>query len=110
MKKFNLIEACSIVGDALASRMELASKRETMSILMPLLKDCLTLLTARFPCLRIMRVTFYTMSVIPEHKIRRIHSRKSHSGPNHAFMYKGETSSSRQSTSAKLPKKKTPIA
>jgi hypothetical protein len=33
----------------------------------------------------------------PEHKIRRIHSRRSHSGPNHAFMYKGETSSSRQS-------------
>ena len=28
----------------------------------------------------------------PEHKIRRIHSRKSHSGPNHAFMYKGEIS------------------
>jgi hypothetical protein len=46
----------------------------------------------------------------PEHKIRRIHSRKSHSGPNHAFMYKGETSSCRQSTHAKLPKKKTPIA
>jgi hypothetical protein len=46
----------------------------------------------------------------PEHKIRRIHSRKSHSGPNHAFMYKGETSSSRQSTHAKLPKKKTPSA
>jgi hypothetical protein len=46
----------------------------------------------------------------PEHKIRRIHSRKSHSGPNHAFMYKGETSSSRHSTRAKLPKKKTPIA
>jgi hypothetical protein len=31
----------------------------------------------------------------PEHKIRRIHSRKPHSSPNHAFMYKGETSSSR---------------
>jgi hypothetical protein len=46
----------------------------------------------------------------PEHKIRRIHSRKSHSGPNHAFMYKGETSSSRQSTRAKLPKKKTHVA
>jgi hypothetical protein len=45
----------------------------------------------------------------PESKIRRIHSRKSHSGPNHAFMYKGEISSSRQSTRAKLPKK-TPIA
>jgi hypothetical protein len=46
----------------------------------------------------------------PEHKIRRIHSRKAHSGPNHAFMYKGKTSSSRQSTRAKLPKKKTPSA
>jgi hypothetical protein len=46
----------------------------------------------------------------PEHKIRRIHSGKSHFGPNHAFMYKGETSSSRQSTRAKMPKKKTPIA
>jgi hypothetical protein len=46
----------------------------------------------------------------PESKIRRIHSRKSHSGANHAFMYKGETSSSRQSTCAKLPRKKTPIA
>jgi hypothetical protein len=46
----------------------------------------------------------------PESKIKRIHSRKSHSGPNHAFMYKGETSSSRQATRAKLPRKKTPIA
>jgi hypothetical protein len=46
----------------------------------------------------------------PESKIRRIHSRKSHSGPNHAFMYKGETSSSRQSTHARLPKRKTPTA
>jgi hypothetical protein len=46
----------------------------------------------------------------PESKIRRINSRKSHSGPNHAFMYKGETSSSRQSTRAKLPKRKTPSA
>jgi hypothetical protein len=42
----------------------------------------------------------------PEHKIRRIHSRKSHSGSHHAFMYKNETSSSRQSTHVKLPKKK----
>jgi hypothetical protein len=46
----------------------------------------------------------------PEDKIRRVHSRKSHPGPNHAFMYKGETSSSRQPTRAKLPKKKTPSA
>jgi hypothetical protein len=46
----------------------------------------------------------------PENKIRRVHSRKSHSGPNHAIMYKGETSSSRQPTHAKLPKRKTPNA
>jgi hypothetical protein len=46
----------------------------------------------------------------PEHKIRRIHSRKSHSGSHHAFMYKNETSSSRHSTHVKLPKKKSPIA
>jgi hypothetical protein len=46
----------------------------------------------------------------PEHKIRRIHSRKSHSGSHHAFIYKSEASSSRQSTHVKLPKKKSPIA
>jgi hypothetical protein len=46
----------------------------------------------------------------PEHKIRRIHFRKSHSGSHHAFMYKSEASSSRQSTHVKLPKKKSPIA
>jgi hypothetical protein len=46
----------------------------------------------------------------PEHKIRRIHSRKSHSSSHHAFMHKSEASSSRQSTRAKLPKKITPIA
>jgi hypothetical protein len=46
----------------------------------------------------------------PEHKIRRIRSRKSHSISHHAFMYKNEASSSRQSTNVKLPKKKTPTA
>jgi hypothetical protein len=46
----------------------------------------------------------------PEHKIRRIHSRKSHSGSHHAFMYKSETSSSRRSTHVKMPKKKSPTA
>jgi hypothetical protein len=46
----------------------------------------------------------------PEHKIRRIHSRKSHSGTHHAFMHKNETSSSRHSTHVKMPKKKSPVA
>jgi hypothetical protein len=45
-----------------------------------------------------------------EHKIRRIHARKSHSISHHTFMYKNMTSSSRQSTHVKLPKKKSPIA
>jgi hypothetical protein len=46
----------------------------------------------------------------PEHKIRRIHARKPHTASHHAFIYKNEASSSRQSTHVKLPKKKTPAA
>jgi hypothetical protein len=46
----------------------------------------------------------------PEHKIRRIHARKPHTVSHHAFMYKNEAFSSRQSTHVKLPKKKTPTA
>jgi hypothetical protein len=45
----------------------------------------------------------------PEHKIRRIHARKSHSVSHHAFMYKNEASSSRHSTHVKMTKK-TPTA
>jgi hypothetical protein len=44
-----------------------------------------------------------------EHKIRRIHARKSHSVSHHAFTYKNESSSSRHSTHV-MPKKKTPTA
>jgi cell division septum initiation protein DivIVA len=46
----------------------------------------------------------------PEHKIRRSHAKKSHSFSHHAFMYKNEASSSRQSTHVKLPKRKTLVA
>jgi hypothetical protein len=45
-----------------------------------------------------------------EHKIRRIHARKPHNVTHHAFMYKNEAPSSRQSTHVKLPKKKSPTA
>jgi hypothetical protein len=41
----------------------------------------------------------------PEHKIRRIHARKSHSVSHHAFIYKNEASSSRHSTHVKMPKR-----
>jgi hypothetical protein len=51
------------VVDALALRMALVSNREAMSKLMPP-KDCLILLRARLPWLRITRVTFYTLLVI----------------------------------------------
>jgi hypothetical protein len=42
----------------------------------------------------------------PEHKIRRIHARKSHSVSHHAFMYSNEASNSRHTTHIKMPKKK----
>jgi hypothetical protein len=45
-----------------------------------------------------------------EHKIRRIHAKKSHPVSHHAFMYKNEASSSRHSTHIKMPKNKTPTA
>jgi hypothetical protein len=45
-----------------------------------------------------------------EHKIKRIHANKSHSDSHHAYMYKNEASSSRQSTHVKLSKRKTPTA
>jgi hypothetical protein len=38
----------------------------------------------------------------PEHKIRRIHAKNSHYVSHHAFMYKNDASSSRQSTHVKL--------
>jgi hypothetical protein len=42
----------------------------------------------------------------PEHKIRRIHARKSHSVSHHAYMYSNEASSSRHTTHIKMPRKK----
>jgi hypothetical protein len=63
MKKINLLEACSKVGDALALRMALVSNREAMSSLMPA-KGCLILLRARLPWLRITRVIFYILLIM----------------------------------------------
>jgi hypothetical protein len=63
MKILNLLEACSIMGDALASSMALVSNREAMSSLMPL-KDYLILLRARLPWLKITRAIFYILLVI----------------------------------------------
>jgi hypothetical protein len=41
-----------------------------------------------------------------EHKIRRIHAKKSNPVAHHAYIYSNEASSSRHSTHIKMPKKK----
>jgi hypothetical protein len=68
MKILNLLEACSIMGDAQALRMVLVSNREAMSSLMPL-KDCLILLRVRLPWFRIMRAIFYILVIILSTKL-----------------------------------------
>jgi hypothetical protein len=68
MKSLNLLEACSIVGDALALRMALVSNRKAMSSLMTL-RNCLTLLRAKLPWFRIMRAIFCIMLMIPNTKL-----------------------------------------
>jgi hypothetical protein len=68
MKSLNLLEACSIMVDALALRMALVSNMEAMSSLMPL-RDCPTLLRARLPWYRIMRATFYILLIILSTKL-----------------------------------------
>jgi hypothetical protein len=62
MKNFNLLEACSIMGDALALRMALVSNRGEMSSLMSL-RNCLILLRAKLPWFRIMRAVFYILLI-----------------------------------------------
>jgi hypothetical protein len=109
IKNLNLLEACFIMGDALASKMALVSNREAMSSLMSL-RNCLTLLKGKAPMVQDNEGFILYPANYPEHKIRRIHAKKSHSVSHHAFIYKNEASSSRQSTHVKLPKKKTPIA
>jgi hypothetical protein len=68
MKFFNLLGACSIVGDALALRMALVSNREAMSSLMPL-RNCPTLSRAKLPWFRIMRAIFYILLIILSTKL-----------------------------------------
>jgi hypothetical protein len=62
MKILNLLEICSIMGDAPTLRMALVSDKGTkvMSSLMPP-KNCLILLRVRLLWFRIERVTFYIL-------------------------------------------------
>jgi hypothetical protein len=97
------------MGDALALRMVLASNKGAKATpnLMPRRTDYLILLRVRLPWFRIKRVTFLYHENYPEHKIRKIHARKSHTVSHHAYMYSNEAYSSRHSTHIKMPKNKT---
>jgi hypothetical protein len=98
------------MGDALVLRMALVSNKEAISSVMPL-KDCLILLRARLPWFRIMKATFYILLIIPNIKLGEFMLENfTLFIIMHAFMYKNEASSSRQSTHVKLPKKKIPVA
>jgi hypothetical protein len=72
MKNLNFLEACSIMGDALALRMVLVSNRgiKTTPSLMPL-RNYLILLRVRLPWFRIVRVTFYILQTISNTKLGR---------------------------------------
>jgi hypothetical protein len=91
------------VGDALALRLALASNRELNAP-----KKLSNFVKGKTPMVQDNEGYILYLAGYPEHKIIRIHSRKSHSGSHHVFMYKSEASSSRQSTHVKLPKKKSP--
>jgi hypothetical protein len=74
MKNLNLLVACSIMGDALALRMALASNKgaKTTSNLMPPKTDYLILLRVRLPWFRIERVTFYILKTILSTKFKKL--------------------------------------
>jgi hypothetical protein len=73
MKSLNLLEASSIMGDALALRMALGSNKGTkaMSNLMSL-RNCIILLRVRLPWFRIVRATFYILQTILSTKLEKI--------------------------------------
>jgi hypothetical protein len=93
MKILNLLVVCFTMGDALALRMELASNlgTKTTSNLIPMVQDRDGYI-------------LYPKNY-PEHKIRRIHAKKSHHVAQHAYIY-NEASSFRHTTHVKMPKKR----
>jgi hypothetical protein len=62
-EKFKFARSMLYNGRRPGIRMALVSNREAMSSLMPL-RNCLTLLRAKLPWFRIMKVTFYIMLII----------------------------------------------
>jgi hypothetical protein len=111
MRNLNLLVACFIMGDALALRMVLVSNKEAKATpnLMPP-KKLSNFVKGKPPMVQDIEGYILYPANYPEHKIRKIHARKSHTVSHHAFMYKNEASSSRHTTHIKIPKKKIPNA
>jgi hypothetical protein len=95
------------MGDALGLRMALVSNREA-KLNAP--KRLSNFVKGKAPMVQDNEGYILYPAGYPEHEIRRIHAKKSHSVSQHAFMYKSEASSSMHSTHVKMPKKKTPTA
>jgi hypothetical protein len=86
MKNLNLLEACSIVG----SNVKINAPKRLSNFV-----------KGKAPMVQDNEGYILYPANYPEHKIRRIHAKKTHSVFHHAFMYKNEASSSRQSTHVK---------
>jgi 3D (Asp-Asp-Asp) domain-containing protein len=96
------------MGAVLALRMALVFNKEAIKINGP--KRLSNFVKGKAPMAKDNEGYILYPAGYPEHKIRRIHARKSHYVSHHAFMYKNEASISRHSTHVKMPKKKTPTA
>ena len=83
MKNLNLLVVCFTVGDALTSRMTLASKRGDNVKLNASPKKLSNFVKGKAPMPQDDEGYILYPAGYPESKIRKIHSRKSHSGPNH---------------------------
>jgi hypothetical protein len=107
MKILNLLVVCFIMGDALALRMELASNlgAKATSNLMPR-NNLSNFVKGKAPMVQDREGYILYPENYPEHKIRKIHVKKSNSVSHHAYIYSNEASSSRHTTHIKMPKKK----
>src|SRR5690242_527626 len=106
MKSLNLLEACSIMGDALTLRMALVSNSGS-NVKLNAPKKLSNFVKGKAPIVQDREGYILYPANYPEHKIRRIYARKPHTVSHHAFMYKNEASSSRHTTHVKMPKKNT---
>jgi CTP:phosphocholine cytidylyltransferase-like protein len=94
------------VGDALALRMALVSNKESNIKLNAPKNKLSNLVKGKAPMVQDREGYILYPENYLEHKIRRIHARKSHYISHHAYMYSNEASSSRHSTHIKMLKKR----